>query len=98
MRISTNQPSPVRATATSQNVFQLRFMGISFGCGIWASRKTAASKRRPAGVVKKAREFSLSLNVSKRTPNQSVVAIIASRFLVGAWILSGSRSKRRPAT
>ena len=28
MRISTNQPSPVRATATSQNVFQLRFMGI----------------------------------------------------------------------
>ena len=58
--------------------------------GIWASRKTAASKRRPAGVVKKASEFSLSLNVSKKTPNQSVVAIIASRFLVGAWILSGS--------
>ena len=84
MRISTNQPSPVRATATSQNVFQLRFMGISFGCGIWASRKTAASKRRPDGVVRKASAFSLSLKVSRKMPNQSVVAIIASRFFVGA--------------
>jgi len=57
IRNSANHPSSFRTAATSQKVFQLVLIGSS----PWASLNTAASQRSPAGVVKKARAFSLSL-------------------------------------
>ena len=94
MRSSANQPSAVRATATSQNAFQEKFNGVD----PLASLETAASQRRPDGVVKKAMPFSLSSNVSKTIPHQSLLASVESRCLELAWIPAGSRSYIRPAT
>ncbi len=78
MRISTSHPEGVSEVATSQNVFQLSFTGIS-SFNICASPKTVWSTRIPAGVVMNTSAFSLSSKVSMTSANSSSDSVARSR-------------------
>ena len=96
---TSDEPALRRAAQqahTSQNVFQLR---IDVAMTLHRSALDGVVDDRPMPSLQAGRggeeapaRFRLSLNVSRRMPNHSVFATMASRFLVGAWILSGSRS------
>jgi hypothetical protein len=98
MRISPNQPSSVIRVCRSQCVFHERPLGPVEAPISWRpSPLMLMSMRAPRGSPMKRTAFSLSLKVSRSTPNPSS-PFHSSRVRENALTWPGSRWKKRLAT